>query len=41
MSTETTPMKWPAAWRDASALAFIKGTCINYLLMENSAERNL
>lgn len=37
MSTETTPMKWPAAWRDASALAFIKGTCINYLLMENSS----
>jgi hypothetical protein len=30
-------MRWPAGWRIPSALAALKGTCINYLLMDKSA----
>ncbi len=38
MSTDLTPMRWPAAWRDPSNLSLIKKTCINYLVFENAAE---
>src|SRR5271157_3442311 len=38
MSAEMTPMRWPVAWRDPSTLTLIRGTCINYLLMDNPGE---
>jgi hypothetical protein len=28
-------MRWPKGWNDPSALALLKGTCINYLLIED------
>jgi len=30
-------MRWPAGWNAPSALTLLKGTCINYLLMDKSA----
>ncbi len=30
-------MRWPSGWTNPSALAVLKDTCINYLLMERSA----
>ena len=30
-------MRWPAAWKDPSTLALLKGTPINYLLLEGGA----
>ena len=34
MIIEWTPMRWPGAWKDPSALDLLKGTAINYLLIE-------
>lgn len=34
MNTEWTPMRWPAAWKDPSALSLLKGTAVNCLLIE-------
>lgn len=31
-------MLWPASWKDASALDLLKGTAINYLLIEKNAD---
>lgn len=31
-------MRWPSAWRDPSALEWLKGTAIDSLVMENRAE---
>jgi len=30
-------MRWPSGWADPSALAVLRDTCINYLLMEKRA----
>jgi hypothetical protein len=35
MSTELTPMRWPAAWRHRSDLALIQNSGINCLLIDN------
>lgn len=37
MDTVWTPMRWPAEWRDPSALDALKGTAINCLLVESEA----
>lgn len=37
MNPKWTPMRWPSAWRDASALELLNGTCINCLLMEKGS----
>jgi len=34
MTAPWTPMRWPAAWTDSSALDLIKGSAIDYLLIE-------
>lgn len=31
------PMRWPTGWKDPAALSLLKGTCINYLVVEKSA----
>ena len=31
-------MRWPASWKDPAALALLKGTAIDYLLIEPSAD---
>jgi hypothetical protein len=38
MLANRTPMRWPSAWRDPSALEWLKGTAIDSLVMENHAE---
>jgi hypothetical protein len=37
MELKWNPMRWPKGWSDPSALALLKGTCINYLLIEEGA----
>lgn len=37
MDAALTPMRWPGAWKDASALTLLKGSSINYLLVEKPA----
>lgn len=37
MELKWNPMRWPKGWNDPSALALLKGTCINYLLIEEGA----
>ena len=34
MNVEWTPMRWPAAWTNPATLALLRGTSINYLLVE-------
>ncbi len=34
MKAPWTPMRWPAAWKDASALSLLQGTAIDYLLID-------
>ncbi len=38
MNTEVIPMRWPAAWRHPSALAFIQNTGINFLLIDDPGQ---
>src|ERR1700683_2936428 len=38
MTAPLTPMRWPAAWRDGSALDLIKGSAIDFLLIEKGDE---
>jgi hypothetical protein len=35
VTIQWTPMRWPAAWKDPSALDLLKETAINYLVIEN------
>jgi hypothetical protein len=35
MSVEWTPFRWPAAWTDPSTLSLLRGTAINYLLIDS------
>jgi hypothetical protein len=37
MMAPWTPMRWPAAWKDPSTLDLLKGTAIDYLLIEEGA----
>jgi hypothetical protein len=37
MMAPWTPMRWPAAWKDPSTLELLKGTAIDYLLIEDGA----
>ena len=34
MNVEWTPMRWPSAWTNPAALALVKDTAINYLLVD-------
>src|SRR5882762_7531262 len=38
MLANRTPMRWPSAWRDPSALELLKGTAIDSLIVENHAD---
>src|SRR5512142_1027962 len=38
MNTGWTPMKWPAAWKDPRTLDLLKGTAINYLVIEKGSD---
>jgi hypothetical protein len=38
MITEWTPFRWPAGWKDPSALTLLRGTAINYLLIDKAPE---
>jgi hypothetical protein len=38
MNSESTPMRWPAGWKNPSTLALLKGTPFNYLLFEKGAD---
>jgi hypothetical protein len=38
MNVEWTPFRWPDAWTDPAALSLLRGTAINYLLIENGAK---
>src|SRR6266850_5188453 len=38
MLATRTPMRWPSAWLDPSALELLKGTAIDSLVMENQSE---
>src|SRR5580692_8939477 len=38
MTAPWTPMRWPTAWTDSSALDLIKGSAIDYLLIENGEQ---
>jgi len=38
MTASWTPMRWPGAWRDPGTLDLLKGTAINYLLIEQGAD---
>ncbi len=37
MLAEYTPMRWPEAWKDPSALDFLKGTVVNCLLLQTDS----
>ncbi len=37
MNVEGTPMRWPTAWTDPAALTLLKGSVIDYLLIEKSS----
>lgn len=36
MDLKWTPMRWPTDWQDPSALALLKPTCVNYLVVEKT-----
>src|ERR1051325_7236842 len=38
MNQQSTPMRWPPAWKDPAALELLKGTPVNYLLVESGAD---
>src|ERR1035438_6630208 len=38
MVAQWTPMRWPDAWKDPSALSLLKGTAIDYLLIGKGAD---
>ena len=38
MNAEWTPMRWPASWKSPSTVSLLKGTPINWLLVEKSAD---
>uniref|UniRef100_Q01ZG0 Uncharacterized protein n=1 Tax=Solibacter usitatus (strain Ellin6076) TaxID=234267 RepID=Q01ZG0_SOLUE len=38
MRVEWTPLRWPAAWTDPAALSLVRGTAINYLLIDAAPE---
>ncbi len=38
MNAGWTPMKWPAAWKDPRTLDLLKGTAINYLVIEKGSD---
>ena len=38
MSVEWTPFRWPGTWTDPSTLSLLRGTAINYLLIEKGPE---
>ena len=35
---EWTPFRWPGTWTDSSALSLLRGTAINYLLIDKRPE---
>src|ERR1035441_4620810 len=37
MNIEWTPMRWPGSWKSPSALSLLKGTPINWLLVDKDA----
>src|SRR5260370_12969769 len=37
MNAEWTPMRWPVSWKSPSALGLLKGTPINWLLVDKDA----
>src|SRR5580692_2940673 len=38
MTAPWTPMRWPAAWTDSSALELIKGSAIDYLWIDKGEQ---
>jgi hypothetical protein len=34
---ESTPMRWPSAWKDPSALELLKGTAVNFLFIDEGS----
>jgi hypothetical protein len=38
MNVEWTPFRWPGTWTDSSALSLLRGTAINYLLIDKGPE---
>jgi hypothetical protein len=38
MNVEWTPFRWPNSWKDPSALSLLRGTAINYLLIDKGQE---
>lgn len=38
MTADWTPMHWSASWKSPSALSLLKGTCINWLLVDKNAD---
>src|ERR1700722_16860917 len=38
MTAPFTPMRWPAAWTDTSALDLIKGSAVDYLLIDKGEQ---
>ena len=38
MTVEWTPFRWPGTWTDPSALSLLRGTAINYLLVDQGPE---
>ena len=37
MIVEWTPMRWPSAWTDPATLSLLKGSAIDYVLIDKSA----
>src|ERR1035437_4232722 len=38
MNAEWTPMRWPGSWKSPSAVGLLKGTPINWLLVDRIAD---
>jgi hypothetical protein len=38
MIVESTPFRWPGTWKNPSALSLLRGTPINYVLVDNGPE---
>src|SRR2546425_645840 len=38
MIADWTPFRWPAGWKDPSALTLLRGTAIDYLLIDKTPE---
>ncbi len=38
MTARWTPMRWPASWKEPALLALLKGTSIDYLLMDGASD---